>query len=150
MRGRRTVPRLLCPDGTGSAPLEYNKIRNKHRRTIMYQMIPVRRLDQFLDQGFSGTIIDLRSPEEYRRFHLKGAVNRELEELLNQPEEIDRTLPVLFYCSRGSESLRAAVCFPGWDIWLSTWRTESSITAAIIWRNQILRLLRSKTLALSH
>ena len=43
--------------------------------------------------------------------HLKGAVNRELEELLNQPEEIDRTLPVLFYCSRGSESLRAAVCF---------------------------------------
>lgn len=28
----------------------------------MYQMIPVRRLDQFLDQGFSGTIIDLRSP----------------------------------------------------------------------------------------
>ena len=77
----------------------------------MYQMIPVRRLDQFLDQGFSGTIIDLRSPEEYKRFHLKGAVNRELEELLNQPEEIDRTLPVLFYCSRGSESLRAAVCF---------------------------------------
>ncbi|MBS6913476.1 MAG: rhodanese-like domain-containing protein [Clostridium sp.] len=77
----------------------------------MYQMIPVRRLDQFLDQGFSGTIVDLRSPEEYRRFHLKGAVNRELEELLNQPEEIDRTLPVLFYCSRGSESLRAAVCF---------------------------------------
>ena len=77
----------------------------------MYQMIPVRRLDQFLDQGFSGTIIDLRSPEEYKRFHLKGAVNRELEELLNQPEEIDRPLPVLFYCSRGSESLRAAVCF---------------------------------------
>ena len=50
---------MLCPDGTGSALLEYNKIRNKHRRTIMYQMIPVRRLDQFLDQGFSGTIIDL-------------------------------------------------------------------------------------------
>lgn len=77
----------------------------------MYQMIPVRRLDQFLDQGFSGTIIDLRSPGEYRRFHLKGAVNRELEELLSQPEEIDRTIPVLFYCSRGSESLRVAVCF---------------------------------------
>ena len=69
---------MLCPDGTGSALLEYNKIRNKHRRTIMYQMIPVRRLDQFLDQGFSGTIIDLRSPEEYKCFHLKGAVNREL------------------------------------------------------------------------
>ena len=34
----------------------------------------------------------MRSPEEYRRFHLKGAVNRELEEPLNQPEEIDRTL----------------------------------------------------------
>ena len=77
----------------------------------MYQMIPVRHLDQFLDRGFPGTIIDLRSPEEYGRFHLKGAVNRELEALLNQPEELDRALPVLFYCARGSESLRAAVCF---------------------------------------
>ncbi len=77
----------------------------------MYQMIPVQRLDQFLDQGFSGTIIDLRSREEYGRFHLKGAVNRELEELLNWPGQIDRGFPVLFYCTRGSESLRAAVSF---------------------------------------
>lgn len=77
----------------------------------MYQMIPVQRLDQFLDQGFSGTVIDLRSQEEYSRFHLRGAVNRTLEELLNRPEEIDRAFPVLFYCTRGSESLRAAVCF---------------------------------------
>lgn len=116
----------------------------------MYQMIPVRRLDQFLDQGFSGTIIDLRSPEEYKRFHLKGAVNRELEELLNQPEEIDRTLPVLFYCSRGSESLRAAVCFSRMASAPSTWREESSIIADTMGRNRLLGALRSKTLALSH
>lgn len=77
----------------------------------MYQMIPVQRLDEFLDRGFPGMIIDLRSPEEYSRFHLQGAVNRELEELLKQPEEVDRAFPVLFYCARGSESLRAAVCF---------------------------------------
>jgi rhodanese-related sulfurtransferase len=111
VKAGKTVPHFLSYSGTSCAWPEYNRIRNKHRRNIMYQMIPVRHLDQFLDRGFPGTIIDLRSPEEYGRFHLKGAVNRELEALLNQPEELDRALPVLFYCARGSESLRAAVCF---------------------------------------
>lgn len=77
----------------------------------MYQMIPVRRLDMFLDRGFPGTIVDLRSPGDYRRFHIRGAVNRELQSLLEQPQEIPKQLPVLFYCARGSESLRASVCF---------------------------------------
>ena len=54
----------------------------------MYQMIPVRRLDMFLDRGFPGTIVDLRSPADYRRSHIRGAINRELESLLENPQEI--------------------------------------------------------------
>lgn len=77
----------------------------------MYQMIPVRRLDMFLDRGFPDTIVDLRSPADYRRSHIRGAINRELESLLENPQEIPCDRPVLFYCARGSESLKASIRF---------------------------------------
>lgn len=77
----------------------------------MYQMIPVQHLDMFLDRGFPGIIVDLRSQEDYCRFHIRGAVRMDLQSLMEHPQELPREIPVLFYCARGSESLRASVCF---------------------------------------
>lgn len=41
----------------------------------MYQTIPVRYLDAWLEQGYTGRLIDLRTPEEYNVSHLCEAEN---------------------------------------------------------------------------
>ena len=38
----------------------------------MYQTIPVRHLDAWLEQGYTGRLIDLRTPEEYNVSPLRG------------------------------------------------------------------------------
>ena len=77
----------------------------------MYQTIPVRYLDAWLEQGYTGRLIDLRTPEEYnvssssaRRkiFHFYG--------FRITGRHFTGERPLLFYCARGSESL--LVC--GW------------------------------------
>lgn len=77
----------------------------------MYQTIPIQYLDSFLDEGFNGRIIDLRSRDEYNKGHIRGAENISLDQLLSGPGLLSREQPVLFYCSRGSESLLASIRF---------------------------------------
>lgn len=77
----------------------------------MYQTIPVQYLDYFLDNGFDGRIIDLRGRNVFGHAHIKGAENIPLDELLANPSLLSADTPVLFYCSRGSESLLASIRF---------------------------------------
>lgn len=56
-------------------------------------------------------VIDLREPEEYDERHLKGAVSIPYESLSARAGELDRTRTVLFYCTHGSISIKAAKQF---------------------------------------
>ena len=75
----------------------------------MYKTIPVMRLDRWLEQGYSGKIVDLRDPEAYQQSHLFTAENYPYEELMEDEDRAFDKLwdgtPILFYCSRGSESM---------------------------------------------
>lgn len=73
----------------------------------MYDTIPSQYLDLWLEQGYSGRIIDLRDPESYLRGHIYGAENFPYDELMQEPDVLTGEQPLLFYCSRGSESLLA-------------------------------------------
>lgn len=77
----------------------------------MYETIPVQHLDRWLEQGYEGRIIDLRSPSSYCQSHLCGAENYPFDELMEHPELLDNSQPLLFYCARGSESLLACNLF---------------------------------------
>lgn len=71
-----------------------------------FGMIAAKELDQYV-RDESVFIIDLRIPEEYRRYHIRGAVNipyERLESCLGFPE--DRIL--ILYCERGAVSMAAA------------------------------------------
>ena len=76
----------------------------------MYQTIPVRHLDAWLEQGYTGRLIDLRTPEEYNVSHLCEAENIPFLWLQDNRQTLTGERPLLFYCARGSESL--LVC--GW------------------------------------
>ncbi len=73
----------------------------------MYETIPVNDLDRWLEQGYTGRIVDLRDPESFYRSHLYDAENYPYEELMENPSVLTGEAPVLFYCSRGSESMLA-------------------------------------------
>ncbi len=70
-----------------------------------FETIPARELDRFVREG--RVIIDLRTPQEYRAGHIRGAINLPYEQL----EESFSSLPegeLVLYCERGSVSMAAA------------------------------------------
>lgn len=71
----------------------------------MYETIPIQYLDFFLESGFNGRIVDLRNESSYRYAHIEGAENYPFQTLMVSPELLPCDKPILFYCSRGSESL---------------------------------------------
>lgn len=71
-----------------------------------FGMIAVSELDEYV-KGGNSFIIDLRTPEEYRMYHIRGAVNipyRRLGKCWELPK--DRIL--ILYCERGAVSMVAA------------------------------------------
>ncbi len=56
-------------------------------------------------------VVDLREPEEYALRHLKGAVSIPYDSLFTRAKELDRTRTILFYCTHGSISIKAAKQF---------------------------------------
>lgn len=75
----------------------------------MYETIPVACLDDWLEAGFDGRIIDLRDPEAFCQSHLCTAENipypRFQEDPLLALPFLTWGEPVLFYCARGNESM---------------------------------------------
>lgn len=53
-------------------------------------------------------IIDVRTPDEYRGGHAKGAVNIPLDRLQSQLSKINRDIPVITCCRSGARSRMAA------------------------------------------
>lgn len=53
-------------------------------------------------------LLDVRTPEEFRQAHLRGALLIPLGELERRVQEIPRDKPLLVYCSVGARSVSAA------------------------------------------
>ena len=71
-----------------------------------FDMIAANELDSYVKDR-NAFIIDLRTPEEYRREHIKGAVNIPYVRLKNC-RKLPEDLPVILYCERGAVSMMAA------------------------------------------
>ena len=63
-------------------------------------------LDNYV-QRQEGVIIDLRTPEQFRESHIKGAVNVPYEEA-QRLEHYPKNQPLILYCDRGGASLSVA------------------------------------------
>ena len=58
-------------------------------------------------------LLDVRTPEEYRQGHLRGAVLIPVDQVEKRLAEIPRNRPVLVYCAVGSRSGKAAEFLSG-------------------------------------
>lgn len=53
-------------------------------------------------------LLDVRTPDEYRQAHLRGAVLIPLDQIERRFREVPRNRPVLVYCAVGTRSSAAA------------------------------------------
>ena len=67
---------------------------------------------QLIDKG-AVFLLDVRTPEEYRQGHLRGAVLIPVDQVEKRVGEIPRKRPVLVYCAVGSRSGAAAAFLSG-------------------------------------
>jgi len=59
-----------------------------------------------------GTIVDVRTPEEFRGGHVAGSINIPLQEVQQRTQEIkELTQPVVFCCASGGRSGQATMYF---------------------------------------
>lgn len=63
-----------------------------------------------LNNGGSIQLLDVRTPEEFRDGHLKGAININFydDDFASRVAKLDKSKPVLVYCAKGGRSASAA------------------------------------------
>ena len=71
----------------------------------MFPTISIRDVDWYIDNNCDMVLVDLRNRTDYERSHIKGAVNIPFEEREEKISRLPREKYLLFYCSRGGESL---------------------------------------------
>lgn len=59
---------------------------------------------RMMDQNGKAFLLDVRTPEEYRQGHLKGAVLIPLNQIERRLAEVPKNRPVIVYCAVGSRS----------------------------------------------
>ncbi|NLW79693.1 MAG: FAD-dependent oxidoreductase [Ruminococcaceae bacterium] len=64
-----------------------------------------------LQEGF--TLVDVRTPEEYARNHIEGAVNIPLDDLRGRLDALDKSKPQYIYCQSGQRSYLAGRILAG-------------------------------------
>lgn len=71
------------------------------------ETISARMLDYYVGRS-DALLIDLRSREEFRRGHVRGAVNIPYMEAENRLTDFPGEKTLILYCSRGGASLKLA------------------------------------------
>lgn len=72
--------------------------------------ISVEEFEKKLMQDTSVQLVDVRTPEEFKEGHLKGAVNYNVngDDFEKQISNLDKNKPVMVYCRSGKRSSSAA------------------------------------------
>ena len=78
-------------------------------QTVNYKLT-TQEFEDKLKTTADGQIVDVRTPEEFKKNHLKGAMNLNIngEEFQRQVAALDKNKTVLVYCWSGGRSSRAA------------------------------------------
>lgn len=72
-----------------------------------YKQVNVDKVRELVEKG--AFIVDVREKYEYKRGHIKGAVNIPLSQLRNRTSEIPRDQPVYLHCRSGQRSYNAVM-----------------------------------------
>lgn len=71
----------------------------------LFSSEPEADINELVNNG--ATIVDVRTPGEYRGGHVEGSINIPLQKLRNQLSRINKSKPVILCCASGSRSRSA-------------------------------------------
>ena len=74
---------------------------------MFYEIISWQDVEVMVAEG-ACLIIDVRSREDYDRWHIKDAVNVEVENIADYVGSMEENSKIILYCERGGRSFRAA------------------------------------------
>lgn len=74
----------------------------------MWYLISVEDLEQYLDEGRNMLLVDMRSPKDYEKCHIRGAVNIPGDELMERISWLPFDKLIVLYCYHGPNSMLAA------------------------------------------
>lgn len=86
---------------------------------MRYQLLSKDEFRRALGRG-GVTLIDLREPEDYRRWHIAGAVNQSYDTIGEWSAGLNRSMRILLYCSHGNESILAARYLSSRGFWVAS------------------------------
>jgi phage shock protein E len=69
---------------------------------------PAEYKSRFIDGKEAHTLVDVRTPDEFKSGHLVGSINIAVQELNARLNKIPKGKPVVVYCHSGSRSSQAA------------------------------------------
>ena len=94
MRRMLTTAGMIVAVATTAAAAQYTSIASLQAKAL-------------LDKG-TVFLLDVRTPEEFRQAHLKGAVLIPIDQIEKRLGEIPKNRPILVYCAVGSRSKAVA------------------------------------------
>ena len=74
---------------------------------MMFESISVKSLNSLINDP-DVIIVDLRDESDYKKYHVKNAININHDKLFDSLEKLDKKRIIVLYCERGSISLIAA------------------------------------------
>jgi len=74
---------------------------------MTFENISVKNLNYLINDS-SVVIVDLRDESDYKKMHVKNAININYDDLFNNLEKLNKNRTIVLYCERGSLSLIAA------------------------------------------
>ncbi len=81
---------------------------------VLWKILPARGVKQIredevhqLMQSGEAQLIDVRKPEEYQQFHIRGFQNIPLKEIKNQATTLSKDKPVVTVCQTGTKGNEA-------------------------------------------
>jgi len=99
-----------------------------------WNLIKVRELKKKLDGRENVFVLDVRTPEEYREYHIKGAKNIPVKELPRRVGELpeDKGAQIVTHCETGLRSAHAAIFLKAYgftnvknlELGIHEWREE--------------------------
>jgi rhodanese-related sulfurtransferase len=97
---------------------------------INFEHVKYHQAEVFLDEG-NITLIDVRTPDEYRQSHIQSSINIPLRDLKKRIHEVDKSKRVLLYCQSGQRSVSASRQFA--DHGYQAYNLRSGIN---VWQSQ--------------
>ncbi len=92
------MPRVIVITLVAAAALVARPAHAGHPSGWALQTIEADRLKTALDRGQRVVVVDVRSPEEFRKGHIPGARSISLDEPGEKFRELPRREPVVLYC----------------------------------------------------